>query len=144
MSNVDKIIDELRAVYGASNNSDLARKMDIGKSTIASWRRRGRVPKRHTKILESGELPIFPPGAIRQHSLYAGALLLALVRYRAHSHPLRPSEIVKAVSDEGVLQEFTDLFHAAAKDVTARALEYGIEYRAAVITLLHELIEVER
>jgi hypothetical protein len=37
----EAVISRLREVYGADNDSDLASKMDVAKSTISSWHDRG-------------------------------------------------------------------------------------------------------
>lgn len=42
---VSRFIDELKLAVMASSDEELARGLGVGKSTIASWRRRGTIPK---------------------------------------------------------------------------------------------------
>ncbi|TWD57477.1 bacteriophage CI repressor-like protein [Agrobacterium vitis] len=42
---VQTYIERLKKHFGVTSDDDLARKLEIGKSTIATWRRRGAVPR---------------------------------------------------------------------------------------------------
>lgn len=46
MSNVDSaaVVDRLRAVYGAKDDSELSKAMDQKRSTVGNWRNRGTIP----------------------------------------------------------------------------------------------------
>ncbi len=52
MRDAATIIDELRSRLDVVTDADLARSLDIDKSTISSWRSRGRVPERYVRMLD--------------------------------------------------------------------------------------------
>ena len=47
-----QIIDEVRQRLGVENDTELARKLRLNKSTISSWRSRESVPERYLRILD--------------------------------------------------------------------------------------------
>ena len=51
---VETIIADLRHALSAPTDAALARKLRIDKSTISSWRSRGRVPEKFQSMIENG------------------------------------------------------------------------------------------
>lgn len=47
---VSLLIDKLKARYLAETDQDLARQMGLGRSTVATWRTRGKVPAKYEQI----------------------------------------------------------------------------------------------
>ncbi|WP_352874987.1 helix-turn-helix domain-containing protein [Mesorhizobium sp. M1006] len=47
---VDRYIRELKRHFKVTSDDDLSRKVNIGKSTLASWRRRGAIPEDFVEI----------------------------------------------------------------------------------------------
>jgi hypothetical protein len=52
---VDRYIRELKRHFKVTSDDDLSRKVNIGKSTLASWRRRGAIPEDFCKDMLDGE-----------------------------------------------------------------------------------------
>lgn len=48
-----QIIEELKATLAAASDADLARLLGVDKSTVASWKARGSVPKRYSRLLDA-------------------------------------------------------------------------------------------
>lgn len=81
-----KVIEGLRSLFSVDTDSDLAKYLQIDKSTISSWRVRGNVPPRYLRILE-GDSPkpsASPPSKWGPHEVMAFRLALFFyVRARA-------------------------------------------------------------
>ncbi|TRD22538.1 hypothetical protein [Palleronia caenipelagi] len=62
MDDVEETITALKALYSVQTDTDLAAALQLGKSAIGAWRRRGRVPNRyqpahHEDLLKYREIP---------------------------------------------------------------------------------------
>lgn len=77
-TNVEKALEALKAHLDVENDSELARKLKVDKSTVSSWRSRGRVPVRYLDILEGGshQFSLNPPTRWTQHEQLAFELAL--------------------------------------------------------------------
>lgn len=51
---IEDLISRLKAKHGAKTDQELAQALHLGRSTIGSWRARGRVPERYIRSLDSG------------------------------------------------------------------------------------------
>ncbi|MBZ0129486.1 MAG: helix-turn-helix domain containing protein [Rhodobacteraceae bacterium] len=136
---IDSTIADLRHTFGASTDAELARKLRIDKSTISSWRSRGRVPGRFINLIGAASAkPLFEPPAVwGELQEYANAA--ALLRFT-----LLRSELANSGDADQALQVFRDIkpfwliLHRAAWEIRAKVekLEIGIE--AAQAILMHE------
>ncbi|MFN3721890.1 MAG: helix-turn-helix domain-containing protein [Paracoccaceae bacterium] len=81
MDTVEALITNLRSVVGAKNDAELARQLDIDQSTISSWRARGRVPVRFTKILDTPNVGAKPDPDHAWPEMQERATAVALARF---------------------------------------------------------------
>jgi hypothetical protein len=89
---VDEAIEALREKFSVASDAELARRFGIDKSTISTWRSRGRIPSRYTILLadddsedaRGGTVGGFPNAFHRNlilSDMERAALKLALFRY---------------------------------------------------------------
>lgn len=141
MSDVDRIIADLRALVAAETDSELAKALKIDKSTISSWRSRGRVPSKFVAYLEEGNgnarsellsqdemLPMFA-----EMTVGIAAFRLALVM--DSGHPM--------VADQDALTLFLQerlpffaLQHRAVLDVRDRVIALGVKPETARLLVI--------
>lgn len=81
MPDVSATISALRAVVGAKNDAELARRLKLDQSTISTWKARGRVPKRFLKLIEASGVEGPVPSHEVWPALHDRATAVALVRY---------------------------------------------------------------
>lgn len=76
----DETIDALKGRFKVSTDQELADRLNIGRSTVTSWRRRNAVPDRYVKM--ASERPTLLPDFLNPEfePIEHEALVLALVR----------------------------------------------------------------
>lgn len=97
----DEIIEKLKERFDVWTDGELATKLNIGRSTITSWRRRNSVPDRFTSMLTVGGPLAFSNGMTYEHwsELDKAAMQLGLLRLVRDNAPK--------------LHEFADTLNAA-------------------------------
>lgn len=119
-ADVEQILDRLRAHFDVHSDAELARALNIGQSTISTWKARGRVPERINRILE-GQSPL----ALGVGPVYWGphenaAFGLALVRFcRLHGASADSAEFRAIYELATRTGDFWSLFHQSQSDLRA-------------------------
>ena len=135
LESVDSTIAGLRSVVGAHNDSDLATKLRLDKSTISGWRSRGRVPERFVQLLEPERVPeidIWP-------ELHDRGTALALARY-----VILRTEIVHSGDADKAIAAFLDVkpfwlvLNRAVLDLRSKVEALKIDLSAAAALLLQD------
>lgn len=133
--NVVETINDLKAVVGAKNDAELARRLEIDQSTISSWRSRGRVPARFTKLLEAEPVPshdVWP-------ELHDRGTAVALARYT-----ILRNEVAMSGNVDLALTAFLDVkpfwivMHRAVHDLRTKMDILKIDLQAAAALVLQE------
>lgn len=65
-TSVEDTIARMRALFSVENDAELARALRIDKSTVSSWKSRGRVPERFSRLLNEDPTSLFPDGLSRE------------------------------------------------------------------------------
>jgi hypothetical protein len=136
---VEARIAALRAHLGAQHDADLAAKLGIGKSTISSWRSRGRIPERFLRVLdgESHEPIATPPRGWGDHE--RAAFDLALFRFTLLFGPLaREGHCRDAMVVFSNTSIFWLMMHHARKDLVERMEAAGHQLQVAFAVILYE------
>ncbi len=100
-----EIIDKLKVKLGAETDVELARKLRIEKSTISSWKARGRVPGRFVRILAGDGHTAFDSPPIGWGEEEKAAFSLALFRF---------SRAYADIVAKGEYRELMPLFQAGS------------------------------
>ncbi|MBX9761582.1 MAG: helix-turn-helix domain containing protein [Pseudomonadaceae bacterium] len=140
MSNVDSaaVVDRLRAVYGAKDDSELSKAMDQKRSTVGNWRNRGTIP--YTECVKvAGDKSISldwlltGEGPMRRDEAGATALQEAPGGYAADPREQALLALWREL-DEGAQREIQ---HAAQDKKRLSAIENQLqELQAAVASLI--------
>ena len=106
---VDEEIARLRDKAGARNDTELAQLLGLAKSSVASWRNRGRVPKRYRSAdgYHSRRVPVASVGPISDAEMVR--LRKTLVRAQA----LHVDDSLVATAIEAATLRVHDLLHEA-------------------------------
>lgn len=136
---VDGTISDLRQALSATSDSELARKLNIDKSTISSWRSRGRVPARFINLI--GENPVTPshepPNVWGELQEKANAL--ALLRFA-----LLRADLAKSGNADRVLAIFRDMrpfwliLNRSIQELRSKEEALAVDITAAQAILMHE------
>ncbi|PKP73632.1 MAG: hypothetical protein CVT84_12565 [Alphaproteobacteria bacterium HGW-Alphaproteobacteria-6] len=78
---VDNQINSLKQRNGAETDSELAKALQIGRSTIASWRNRGSVPTRYLMRKQGDDMSTVSYAPLRWTDEERQAFTLALLRF---------------------------------------------------------------
>lgn len=135
MNQVESTISDIRAVVGAKNDADLARRLNIDQSTISSWRSRGRVPSRFVKLLEAEPVPsreVWP-------ELHDRGTAIALARYTIlRNEVAMMGDVDKALPAFLDVKPFWIVMHRAVYDLRAKMDALNVDLQAAAALLLQE------
>jgi hypothetical protein len=135
LESVDSTIAGLRRVVGAQNDSELASKLGIDKSTVSGWRARGRVPERFVKVLEVEQMPpqeVWP-------ELHDRGTAVALARYA-----IMRNEAAMSGNLDTALPAFLDVkpfwlvMHRAVFDLRSKMDALHVDLQTAAALLLQE------
>lgn len=85
---VSATVERLKQRFHATTDQELAEKLELGRSTITSWRRRGSVPIRYAKLAEGEVVTPFGMPWTYWTDEENAALSLALLRHGAWQKPL--------------------------------------------------------
>ena len=140
MSQIESAIANLRAVVGAKNDAELARLLSIDQSTISSWRSRGRVPLRFTKMLEAPSFqtnPSPPEGVWPE--LQDRATAVALARYVLLRRGIvNGGDMNKALAEFLDIKPFWLVMNRAVHDIRAKMEALRLELSTAAALVLQE------
>lgn len=81
LGDVAAVIEDLRRHFGVTTDAELARQLSIDKSTISSWRSRGRIPIRYRGIVDGTHRAPAPAPPVAWTQLERIAFDLALLRF---------------------------------------------------------------
>jgi hypothetical protein len=135
MNSVETTISDLRGLVGAKNDAELARQLQIDQSTISSWRSRGRVPSRFTKLLETAPVPqdeVWP-------ELTDRGTAIALARYA-----ILRNEVVMSGNLDLAIPAFLDVkpfwlvMHRAVFELRGKMDALKVDLKTAAALLLQE------
>ena len=132
---VSETIECLRDVMNATSDADLARKLQIGQSTVSTWRKRGPVPMRYQRIAK-GEHPFAYGEAPAYWSANENAALgIALTRYcRINFDAVTENDFASLLEMANYAEDLWTLLRAAREDLATSA---GKSLHARVAELLH-------
>lgn len=120
VKSVEDMITQLKLIHGAETDSELAKILQVGRSTIASWRLRGSVPQRYL-LRKPGDDQSFGSQPITSWSKEeVAAFKLSLLRL-SHSRGTLFGSYHAYLKDAGNV--FIDLLNgtiAAQKDILER------------------------
>lgn len=134
---IEATLAELRSVVGAKNDAELARRLKIDQSTISSWKARGRVPQKFTKLLEESEAKPQPPEVWPE--LQDRATAVALVRFiLLRSELARSRDVDQAIATLRDLKPFWLAMHRAVHDLRAKMEALGTDLGTAEALLFQE------
>ncbi|WP_164881741.1 helix-turn-helix domain-containing protein [Paenirhodobacter populi] len=139
----EAVIKQLKAKFNVDTDVDLARKLRIEKSTISSWKSRGRVPSRFLRILsgENHEFIAAPPVGWGEEE--EAAFSLALFRFsRAFS------DVISRGEYRSLVQLFTPaaahfwwLMSQAQEDLIKKQAHSGVSVSAAEALVMFDDLE---
>lgn len=141
-ASVDQTIGKLRDLFGAETDSELAKQLHLDKSTVSSWRSRGRVPERFTKLLTAEPSDLFPwdePLEVLRE-LQPVAMPIALFRYSLLLNDpesgLADNEAMLAFLTN--LLPFNSVIFRAAVDLRKRQKAVGVKPEVAQLLVLQD------
>lgn len=142
---VQQSIDRLKAALLATTDADLARKLRVDRSTIASWKARGKVPDRFSMIEHFGQnhaSGIAPAiWDLRDKLCFS----IALFRFcRTHSETIMSDDFRK-IHDFFFFSDFWNLVAQAEDDMRTMQENRGYSEQTAFSMLVYEdLQDLER
>lgn len=139
LNQVDVTLEGLRRAVSARNDADLARKLGIDQSTISSWKARGRVPDRFTKLLadEDGRGSTEPPQVSGEMTNRATSI--ALGRYTILLGDVAKSgDIDRAMTAYLDLRPFWLVLNRAVHELRVKIETLHIDPSAAQALILQE------
>lgn len=137
-ASVETIISDLRSAVMATSDADLARKLKVDKSTVSSWRSRGRVPERFAKMAKQNHVMTISMPEV-WGELQDRAHPITLLRYTIYR-----AEMVRSSSIEVSLLAFRDMrpfwliMNRAVEEIRQKASSLDIELSAAQAIIMHE------
>lgn len=136
---VQQTIDRLKAVLRVTSDAELARKLRVDRSTIASWKARGKVPDRFASVEEVGKRTSVSHAPDRWDMRDVLCFHLAIFRFtRAFSDQIM-SDDFRTVHDFLTSQPgFWQVMSAAETDLMDMQEERGYEFGTAFAMLIHE------
>lgn len=139
--NPKEAISRLKELFGVETDAELARALKIDKSTIASWKSRGRVPQRFVDISNGDNSLALGAAPVKWSSQENAALALALLRYATIYRPLLDNpkfeEVMRLVSRPG---DLWTLFSQAQRDLVEKC-DAGLPTgESALAVLVHECL----
>lgn len=140
LEEVERTIERLREHFRAETDADLARRLRIDKSTVSSWRARGRVPDRFLKMLEGASHQAVGAAPLHWGDHEHAAFQLALFRYaRLVSDTVASGDyrsnidlLMKAETD------FWILMNAAQMDIAERPANNPYDPSTAAMLIVHD------
>ena len=138
----ENVIAGLKQQMGVSSDADLARSLRIDKSTISSWRSRGRVPMRFLNILKGDSSLALGAPPLHWAGHENAALALALFRYgRAFGQELHSGDFETAMRLVGNPHDLWTLFRHAQSDLQRTMEEGHHQLMSAASVLVHQDLE---
>lgn len=136
---VDASIQQLRKIVGVQSDAELARQLELDKSSLTAWRSRGRVPEKYQAFLDQvsrgepiRELEVWP-------ELQRAAQRIALARFTL----LRCTVASSGMVDQAMpiflsLRPFWFIMYRAAVDVRKKMLALGVALETAQALVLQD------
>lgn len=139
----ETVIEQLKAKFNVDTDVELARKLRIEKSTVSSWKSRGRVPNRFLRILSGENHQFIAAPPIGWGEEEQAAFSLALFRFsRAFS------DIITKGEYRSLVQLFTPasshfwwLMSEAQQDLIKRQAHSGVSVSAAATMAMYDDLE---
>jgi transcriptional regulator with XRE-family HTH domain len=124
---VSATVERLKQRFHATTDQELAEKLDLGRSTVTSWRRRGSVPARYAKLAE-GEVvtPFGMPWTYWTEEENA-ALSLALLRHGTWQKPIVQDYGIFLSKSGFIVPQLLSQMQKALGDLRNTMRERGIE-----------------
>lgn len=107
---VDGVISKLKERFGVATDLELAKRLHLGRSTVANWRNRGQVPKRYVEVAEDGYWGPFRVGETEWTEEERAAANLAIMRLMR--------------DNQRVLADFTTFMHEGGTVLWLRLQQY--------------------
>lgn len=85
---VDGVISKLKERFGVTTDRDLAKRLHLGRTTVANWRNRGQVPQRYVEAAEDGYWGPFRLAEAQWTEEERAAVTLAIMRLMRDHQPL--------------------------------------------------------
>jgi hypothetical protein len=141
----EEIIEALKRRFAAATDQVLAERLSIGRSTVASWRSRGSVPRRYAALVDEENLP-FSLGIGYWSGDERAATILALMRM--HAGYLGQVDSYSAFLGRGgfIFSKFTVQLERAYIDLQGAMERHALEEPMQALNLLvfEELFEGAR
>lgn len=136
---VHTTLDSLKRAVNARNEAELARRLGINQSTISSWKQRGRVPSRFTRMIEQPEAGAMPDlrgvsGQLQERAYPIGIARFALLRRDL----IGGGDVDKALPVLRDMLPFWLVIHRAVHDMLTRVEELGVDFETAQALILQE------
>lgn len=139
----EAVIEQLKAKFNVDTDVELARKLRIEKSTVSSWKSRGRVPNRFLRILSGEDHQFIAAPPIGWGEEEQAAFSLALFRFsRAFA------DIIAKGEYRSLVQLFTPasshfwwLMSQAQQDLIKRQAHSGVSVSAAEALVMFDDLE---
>lgn len=143
--NVEEVLESLKRRFHASTDQALAGRLSLGRSTVTSWRRRGSIPDRYTRLAK--EVLSFPPDFLDSSwtATERAALSLALLRL-IKGFGAQLTDYPSVLSKQGFLPaQLAVGVERALLDLSARMTESGIDDPTQCLSLMayEEYFEVK-
>lgn len=78
---VEHVINCLKRAYGAETDAELAKALDVGRSTVTAWRSRGSVPMRYRRRIPGEDKSAVSEAPLHWSDEEREAFKLALLRF---------------------------------------------------------------
>lgn len=134
-----KIIESLRKLFSVETDSDLAKCLQVDKSTISSWRVRGNVPPRYLRILDGDSPKPSASAPSRWGSHEVMAFRLALFHYvRARAEVVSRGDYQELLQTFSYEEGFFNLMLDAQRRLSEKIDSTGVDLPTAFALVLHQ------
>lgn len=136
---VETTIQQLRDTFSATSDSDLAKKLRIDKSTVSSWRSRGRVPSRFVKLLD--EQPPREQAQAPDHwnELQETALGLSQLRFTLMTKDIAVSgDVERAMITFMNTKNYWAVLYRAVHEIQEKQSALNVDHDTAAALLMQE------
>lgn len=132
------VIAQLKQHLGVETDAELARSLRIDKTTISSWKRRGRVPQRFLDILSGDSSLAVAVPLVKWAPHEQAAMSLALFRYaRLYGDLTKSADFPALMSMLTRKHEIWDLFRQAQWDLLNCMEQEEQSLSGAIAIILH-------
>jgi len=137
---VEQAIARLRDVHGARNDAELARRLQVGQSTVSAWRARGHVPDEYiNKFANEKPKPTVTGAPKGFDEIESRAHAIALARFVIiRKEEISAKDIDRTIGNFMEMRPFWLVMHRAIHDIRAKMAQLNVDPATAQVLVFQQ------